>query len=189
MHKWQKLNKNAFDFPENFWFEGSQKKALYKINIEAFRQKQGGVLIVKQDKESSLRLLMVTEFGLKVFDVEYFKGDSVQLHYIMKHLENPYIINALFDNLKVLWPNIWLDKTVNYFQNEKKKEHITCVESGVEQWIYIMNENKEIEEIERLENRQKKADFNVDILTKEIVLKTKRPSISIRLKKIKNAEK
>ena len=188
IHNWQKISESSVDFPGNFWFEDSQKKALYKINIEAFHQKQGGMLMVKQENESSLRLLMITEFGLKVFDVEYFKGNSVQLHYIMKHLDNPYIINALFDNLKVLWPNIWADKTVNYFQNEKRKEFITCLESGIEQWNYVMNENEEIQKIERLENGRKRADIQFDILNGQIELKTKRPSISIRLKKISNAE-
>ncbi len=188
IHNWQKLSESSLEFPGNFWFNASQKKALYKINIEAFHQKQGGMLMVKQEEKSSLRLLMITEFGLKVFDVEYFKGDSVRLHYIMKHLDNPYIINALFDNLKVLWPNILSDKTLTNFKNEKKNEFISCLESGVEQWNYLMTEDKEIRKIERFENGRKRAGIRFDDLSGEIVLKTKRPSISIRLKKIKNAE-
>lgn len=185
---WQKLSESSIDLPENFWFEDSQKKAVYKINIEAFHQKQGGILLVKQNKVSSLRLLMITEFGLKVFDVEYFKGDSIQLHYIMKHLDNPHIINALFDNLKVLWPNILSDKNVNYFQNERRKEFISRLKSGEEQWDYLMSQNQEIYKIERFENGRKRALIEFDNLKGEILLTTKRPSISIRLKKITNAE-
>lgn len=185
---WQKLSESSIDLPENIWFEDSQKKALYKINIEAFHQKQGGILLVKQNKVSSLRLLMITEFGLKVFDVEYFKGDSIQLHYIMKHLDNPHIINALFDNLKVLWPNILSDKNVNYFQNERRKEFISRLKSGEEQWDYLMSQNQEIYKIERFENGRKRVLIEFDNLKGEILLTTKRPSISIRLKKITNAE-
>lgn len=184
----QKLSESRYDFPENLWFSELQEKALYKINIEAFHQKQGGVLMVKQSGESSLRLLMVTEFGLKVFDVEYFKGDSVQVHYIMKHLDNPYIVNALFDNLKVFWPNILTNRTTEYFYSEKKKEYLYRLGTEVEQWNYLMSQDKEIRKIERSANGRKKASIQFDNQTEEILIKTKRPSISIRLKKITDAE-
>jgi len=184
----QKLSESSLEFPENLWFSESQEKALYKINIEAFHQKQGGLLMVMQAEKSSLRLLMVTEFGLKVFDVEYFKGDSVRVHYIMKHLDNPYIVNALFDNLKVFWPNILTDRTREYFYLEKKKEYLYRLGTEVEQWDYLMGQDKEIRKIERSANGRKKAFIQFDNQTEEILIKTKRPSISIRLKKITNAE-
>lgn len=187
-HRWYRYTESRIDIPENFWLADSQKKILYKINIEAFHQKQSGLLMVKQADESSIRLLMVTEFGLKVFDVEYFKGDSLSLHYIMKHLDNPYITNALFDNMKVLYPGILTNISEEFLYNEKEKEFISRLESGKEQWDYFMTEDQKIYKIERLESGRKRALIQFDNQTKEILIKTKHPSISIRLKKIINAE-
>ena len=187
LQTWQPTTESIVNLPDNFWFSNYQPKALYKINIEAFHQKQSGMLIIKQDIPSSIRMLMITEFGLKVFDVEYFKGDSLQIHYIMKHLDSPYISNALFDNLKVLWPKIRLNCTASYFDNEKKKEFSIRLEKDKEEWIYQFDQDQKIAEILRLEKGRKKSITHFDSQTENIFLKTKHPSISIRLKKIAHA--
>jgi len=189
LQSWENIDEIGMPKPENLWFKNQEQKALYKINIEAFQQKQGGMLIVKQDDLSSIRLLMVTEFGLKVFDVEYYKGDSLKLNYIMKHLDNPYIINALFDNFKVFWPNILTNVKTDYYHHERKTEYLYSLENGEEKWFYLYDNEKQLYEIQRIENGRKKSIINLDIQTKEILLKTKHPSIRIRLKKIDNAER
>ena len=150
----QKIPKNNIIIPENLLIQQPFSKATYKINIDVFHQKMSGMLIVKQNTSNSLRMLMITEFGLKVFDVEYFRGDSIQIYYLMKHLNYPHLVNSIFDNLKVLWPGILTNNSNVYFYNEKKK-------------------NKSLTHFDRINN--------------EILIKTKQPTIVIRLKKLNNA--
>lgn len=184
---WQTQSENKITIPENYWFGKKQQKALYKINIEAFHQKQSGMLFVKQADSSSIRLLMLTEFGLKVFDIQYYIGDSVKLHYIMNHLDNPYISNALIDNFKVLWPKILSDARMGYFYNEKEKKYLYRLESEGEDWRYQMNQNMQTTEIQRLNTGTKKALIQINNQMDEFFISTKHPKILIRLKKIEDA--
>lgn len=178
-----------FTIPDNFWFTSSKPKETYKINISAFHQKQSGMLIVKQVQSSSLRMLMLTEFGLKVFDVEYFTGDSLKVHYMMKHLDNPYIVNTIFDNLKVLWPGVISDSKSRTYYNEKTSAHLFQIKHSDELWNYHSNNMIDVNRIERIQDGKKKSEIIFEKETNTMILKTKRPAITIRLKKIDDVER
>jgi hypothetical protein len=185
LHSWSLTNKKTSTQAENLWLASGLKKAVYKINIEAFHQKQSGILIVKQNLSESFRLLMLTEFGLKVFDVEYFKSDSVVLHYIMKHLDIPYVKKALFDNLKLFVP-----ETVNFNQSKYYNRGTAKIERFTytnENWDYQYDLPNSLVAIRRFKNRKLAADVQFDKSTQNISIQTKHPHISIRLKNITDA--
>jgi len=184
----QNISIAAYKIPKNLFFEHLENKAIFKINILAFHQKISGILLVKQEDASALRLLMVTEFGLKVFDVTYYKDQVMEIHYVMKHLDNPYITNALFDNLKIFWLDSMNHREGKFFYSKKKKVYLYQLEKENEKWLCFFNQAKEINEIQRFNNNKKRAFLLYNKKNDEVSIQTKHPEIYIRIKKITHAE-
>ncbi len=185
LNSWTLTNEKTAIVPGNLWFSSPLEKTIFKINIEAFHQKQSGILIVKQNTSESLRLLMLTEFGLKVFDVEYFKSDSMVLHYIMKHLDIPYVKQALFDNFKLFVPGtVSFNQADNYSRDADKLTRFTYKN---ETWDYQFKEPNSLVEIRRFKNSRLSATVQFDKSGQVIFIQTKHPHIAIRLKNISDA--
>ncbi|HAG17365.1 MAG TPA: hypothetical protein DCG69_12735 [Bacteroidales bacterium] len=174
--------------PKNLLLENQKENASWKINIDAFHQKISGILLVKQEQES-LRLLMVTEFGLKVFDVEYFINQPYKTHFVMKHLDNPFITKVLFK----LFEGFWIDSAL--FQNnefgfmKRRNRNAYLLNKEEDKWIYFFDTENQISEFVRFENGKKRAAVNVNRAIGEMECSTLKPKIAVRLKKLQDAEK
>lgn len=176
--------------PSNLLVQAGKTEAQYKINIDAFHQKMSGLLLVKQKNTESVRMLMITEMGLKVFDVEYFSNDSVQYHYIMKHLDKPFLLNVLFGNLKLFWPNTKKDNKYTAGYLSASEELVYWQEKGDEKRSYFFNKMGQMLKAERRVNGKKKGVL--DVVNEDVssyTLTTKGPKLSIRIKPIDHAAK
>lgn len=175
----------TISLPSNLLVQAGKTEAQYKINIDAFHQKMSGLLLVKQKNTESVRMLMITEMGLKVFDVEYFSNDSIQYHYIMKHLDKPFLLNVLFGNLKLFWPNAEKGSKYTTGYLPSSKELVYWMETGDEKWSYFLSESGQLLKAERRVNGKKKGMLEVvNDNVSSYTLTTKGPKLSIRIKSI-----
>ncbi len=81
-------------------------QANYRCKIEAFDQLITGVLIFKK-VEQEVRVVMITDFGLKVMDVSLHNNGTYEVNYMMKHLDYKFVRESFSLNLMML-----LDKEI-----------------------------------------------------------------------------
>ncbi|MBN2237898.1 MAG: hypothetical protein JW729_10075 [Bacteroidales bacterium] len=174
---------------ENLLLASQESSAKYKVNIEAFHQKMSGILMVKSVNKDTLRLLMITELGLKVFDVSFYSDDTFLVNYIMNHLDHPYIKNVIFENLQTLWPkeNPLFDTSL--FYSKRKKQTIIVQQKKDSKCYYFYSDALELTEIIPYVKAKRKSSIEVSEENNEFLIHTKRPTMQIRLKKISDVIK
>ncbi len=82
----------------NYTDEG---QANYRCKIEAFDQHISGVMIFKEKNEGD-RVVMITDFGLKVIDISFAADGSYVINHIMKHLDYKFLKESFALNISML---------------------------------------------------------------------------------------
>lgn len=123
-------------------------EAYYRAKIEAFDQKISGQLIIKKE-DSSYRAVMITDFGLKVIDLEIDENGSYEVNHIMKHMDYDFVKESFALNLLMLLPNNQNDSFV-FYSNENQ----LLIQYPPLNMIYYFND-KHIEKVERYRGKKK----------------------------------
>ena len=121
-------------------------QANYRCKIEAFDQLITGVLIFKK-VEQDIRVVMITDFGLKVMDLSLFKDGTYQVNYMMKHLDYKFVRESFSFNLMMLLQKEIAADTYIY-QKENTKLFLD------HKMIYYLEKN-EIFKVERYRGKNK----------------------------------
>ncbi len=61
---------------------------------------------MKATEENSTRVVFLTEMGMKIFDLEFFRKGEVKLHYCPDALNRKFIINTLKEDLRLIMDSI-----------------------------------------------------------------------------------
>ncbi len=64
-----------------------------------------GLMVVKTSGTGAYRVVMITEVGLKVFDMEFAPDTTVKMHYIMDPMNKKVLINTLSDDISLILMN------------------------------------------------------------------------------------
>ena len=103
-------------FPDNF------EKALYKTNIHLLNKDYSGIMFFKRmEDEQSIRVVFMSEFGLKYFDFELLDDGAFNVKYILKELNKESLIGVLEQDIKLLFPNKKQLSTAKLFYRKKTK--------------------------------------------------------------------
>jgi len=76
-------------------------QANYRCKIDAFEQHISGMMIFKKT-EQNRRVVMMTDFGLKVIDISYDNEGGYVINYIMKHFDYKFIRESFALNIAML---------------------------------------------------------------------------------------
>ena len=98
LEKQELASMKVLSSPVNFDKNG---QANYRCKIEAFDQIISGVIVFKQ-VDDSIRVVMITDFGLKVMDINLFHDATYQVNYIMKHIDYKFVRESFALNLFML---------------------------------------------------------------------------------------
>jgi len=84
-------------------FANTFKNGLYKTNIQIHNRDLSGLMFFNK-KDSSLRVVMLSEVGLKYFDIEHIIGkeNPFVLHQVIDFLNHDKVINSLKNFLDIL---------------------------------------------------------------------------------------
>ena len=74
----------------------------------------GLAMIKKTENDNSIRTVFMSETGLKYFDFEFFKNDSLRIHYVMDALNRKGLIRLITTDLGLILKRKLNDKTVSY---------------------------------------------------------------------------
>ena len=85
----------------NEYFSSLKTDYIYKAQIEIYGNTLSGLLIIKKINEKTHRLLMTTDFGNKLLDVEI--ADNIfKINYITDNLNRKIVLKVLEQDFKIL---------------------------------------------------------------------------------------
>ena len=123
-------------FPEKF------QKALYKTNIHFLNKDYSGMMFFKRmEVDQSLRVVFMSEFGLKFFDFELRDNGDFQVKYILDELNKETLIGVLEQDIKLLFPTRHLEKGKKYYYRKRKQLYMEKYRVEKSRFYYFFDKN------------------------------------------------
>ena len=85
----------------NPYFADAEKDYIYRASLEFKEFRLGGILMVKKIANDHHRVVFTSEFGNKLFDFEYVKGQP-SVHHILQELDRKPVLRLLHLDLRTL---------------------------------------------------------------------------------------
>lgn len=147
--------RNAEDMGVNdpiTWFQCDSCQYVYKTTIDVLKNHFSGLMVMKAMDSSTHRVVMITEVGLKIFDLEFSHGKEPVVHYIMEPLNRKMLIKTLKNDIGLLIadysvpPKLFVDKhsgdvVYRYKYNGKKNDYLR---TGKDKKPYSIRQSKGI---------------------------------------------
>lgn len=95
---------NAQPEPET-WFSQDTGHYLFNTGIDVMKRHFSGLMVVKQTAKDTFRVIMITEVGLKVMDLEFFPSGAMKVHYIMDPMNKKMLIKTLSQDISMILMN------------------------------------------------------------------------------------
>lgn len=136
---------------ENPYFSNPEIDYVYKAHIEVYGNDLSGIFVVKMINDSVHRIVITTDFGNKILDVE-LSEDSFKVNYILENLNKKIIINTLKKDFRLLVQRKHLIHEV--VENDT---HIIYISEDQKRRNYFY-ENKRSGTFEKLQNASKSKE-------------------------------
>jgi len=101
------------------WFRKDAVRYLFQSTIDIYKNNFTGLLFVKPMGES-YRILFITEMGIKIFDMEFFRNSDFKVHYCIEDLNRKAIINTLGNDLSLMLYNIAEEGKIKMMREKKE---------------------------------------------------------------------
>ena len=88
--------------PHAFWFRNDSVHMLFTASFDMKKDHFSGLLVFNPLPENGYRMVFMTEFGLKIFDMEYASETGFVVHYCIPSLNRRFIISLLQNDLGLL---------------------------------------------------------------------------------------
>ena len=137
----------------------------YRCKIDVLNNPISGLMIFKQ-MENGERVVIITDFGLKVIDISYKNDGTYVLNYIMEHMDVDYIKGYFVYNMAMLVRK-QISLSAKMFKNS---EYVVYSDDS---YLYFQKNNK-TEKVERyrgsklIATAEKKANMNIYVEQKRM---------------------
>ena len=112
----------APDMDSCSWFRKDTGRYLFQSSIDIYKRNFSGLLFIKPLNESH-RILYITELGIKIFDLEFFRTGNFKIHYCLDEMNRKSITNTLGNDLSLMIYNIADNGTAKVMQ-EKNEDRL-----------------------------------------------------------------
>lgn len=99
------------------WFQSDTGRYLFQSSIDIYSNNYSGLLFVKPLGDSH-RILFITETGIKIFDMEFFRTGDSRIHYCLEAMNRKSVINALGKDMYLMLYNIAENGKVKMMQDK-----------------------------------------------------------------------
>ena len=132
-------------------FNSDFTKALYKADISLNKRAFTSLVFIKRITENnSLRMVLLSEAGLKYFDFEFFPDDSVIVHYAIDFLNKKALIKTLTNDFKLIFKQVVLpDKTKIFVNSENTDKRILRLKQNGKKDYYFIGNSSGADKIDR----------------------------------------
>lgn len=87
------------------WFQGDTNRFLFRAHVDIYRHHLGGLMLIKPFNGESYRVLFMTEVGIKIFDMEFFRNGDFKLHYLLDAMKRKSLLESLKNDMGlILYP-------------------------------------------------------------------------------------
>ena len=115
-------------------------------------------MVIKYLSRESCRVIYITEVGIKVFDMEFFRNDNFKLHYCVDAINRKVIIQTLKNDIGLMLTDIPLNKKIILSEDRKQNKTLIKSTAGITTSFYLLNNaSLRMEEILTKKNFQKKV--------------------------------
>lgn len=85
----------------NAYFSNTTKDYVYKADLQFYKKKFSGIIIIKKISEHEHRLVFATEMGNKIFDFSFYKS-KFKVNYVLEDMNKKVILNILQRDFRTL---------------------------------------------------------------------------------------
>jgi len=160
----------------NDYFSNAERDYIYKARLKILKHNFGGILIIKKIKENHHRVVFTTEFGNKLFDLEFI-NDDFTVNYVFDKLNKKFILNMLEHDFQTLLSRY--NKVNNQFTGELEDVFQSNNDKFQNYYVYSKQTNELTKIVSASKNKEK---LIISFLVTEMGIST---SISISHKKFK----
>lgn len=140
----------------NPYFENQSIDYVYKAKIEVYNNNLGGILIIKKTSPKNHRIVMTTEFGGKLLDLE-FDGNSFTKNFVIEELDRKFILNVLKADFELLL----IDKAVVVDAYESDIHRVFKTQNDKRfNFYFIKKSSKKLEKIVNTSKTKEKVEIN-----------------------------
>ena len=87
------------------WFQGDTNRSLFRAHVDIYRNHLGGLMLIKPLVGEGYRVLFMTEVGIKIFDMEFFRNGDFKLHYQLDAMKRKSLLETLKSDIGlILYP-------------------------------------------------------------------------------------
>lgn len=153
--------KESFTRPVS-WFDSQSGRYLFNTSIDAIGNHYSGITVVKPMDKGNYRTVMMTETGLKIFDMEFFPDSVRVIHYIMEPLNRKILIKVLTRDISLILMNYGSKENHPCFRSEGDNgSRVVVCKSGREKYYYVMKpENPKPDQVRLLKGRKVKVSVD-----------------------------
>jgi len=167
-------------------------KALYKTNIKILTKKYSGLMFFKRNDDNSIiHVVLMSEFGLKLIDMEIDKEGEIEFVFILDELNQEKMKEVLAMDMKILFSRLEIPGHETYFQKRKKGTVLQRTKLLDSKYLYY-HFNPDLNQVSKIEYSGKvfkKVNIEIDLYEDEmpshIKIKHKGLPLKIELKQIK----
>jgi len=87
------------------WFSADSGHIIFNTSIDVLKNHFSGLLVIKNMGNQAYRVVLITEVGLKVMDMEFQSGQPVKVYYIMDAMNKKALIHTLSNDINLILMN------------------------------------------------------------------------------------
>ncbi len=167
-------------------FRGDFQKALYKTDMLVYGNDLSGLTMIKKTG-ADYRVVLMSEFGLKYFDMEFFsENDSVKVHYIINFLDRKPVIEMLENNFRLVFLIFPEKKKEKFFRDNMTKSMVKEIKYKRQKSRYTFDSSFGMVKMVYYKKRGSKLAISVNIKDHPApdILNFNQNNLSLRLERI-----
>jgi hypothetical protein len=142
------------------WFQGDSVHFLFHAGIDVYNNHFGGIMIIKKLVIDSYRVVYITELGIKIFDMEFFKNGEFKLHYCLDAINRKSVIKTLKSDIGIMLENIPAPDKLKFRRDSQNAKTLIRSKDRTGIRFYILNDKtNRIEEISLNNSFRKKMNL------------------------------
>lgn len=142
------------------WFGKDADHILFHATIDAWKNHFSGLMVIKFLNPESCRVVYLTEVGIKIFDLEFFRNGDFKVHYCLEAINRKSVINILKNDLGLMLNNIPEESNSKYLENKLNGKILLKTKDQAGTKYYLLNDKRNrVEEIFLKKSLQNKINI------------------------------
>ena len=116
-------------------FGNDFQKGLFRTTLDISKNHLTGFIFIKKTSDTSYRIIFSNDFGMQIFDFEYFENKFV-VHYCFPSLDRKSLLKLLNNDFSILlFPDQGIKK-ITQDRSKKNEERSYKVKAETGKWTY-----------------------------------------------------